>query len=170
MQPARFVHLHRLLRSLVWPVMSRSYEWHSSSDTSQHTTTFPVVTTEPELHALQPILVVEDDAAVQTMLFMALEDADYPVEMASNGADALEQLQTLRPRLILLDMRMPVMDGPTFLRQLYAQHDIDIPPIIVMTAYRDVDPTALEFGLPSINKPMNIDQLLRLVRQHARNV
>jgi CheY-like chemotaxis protein len=149
--------------------MYRSYEWHNSSDASKGTPAFPVAADEAAMHGLQPILVVEDDAAVQTMLFMALEDAEYPVEMASNGADALEQLRTLRPRLILLDMRMPVMDGPTFLRQLYAQPDIDIPPIIVMTAYREVDPTALEFGLPSIGKPMNIDQLLQLVRQYARN-
>lgn len=114
-----------------------------------------------------PILVVEDDVAVQTMLFMALEDANYPVELARNGVEALAQLDTIRPRLILLDMRMPVMDGTTFLRTLYSQANYPIPPVIVMTAYREIDPAALEFGLPAINKPMNIESLLRLIEHYT---
>lgn len=117
----------------------------------------------------RPILVVEDDAGVQTMLLMALEDAEYPVEIATNGEEALEQLDRTQPRLILLDMRMPIMDGPTFLRTIYSQPGRSIPPIIVMTAYRDVDPTAVELGLPSISKPMDMAQLMRLIERYMRD-
>ncbi|PLS79398.1 MAG: hypothetical protein CYG59_13415 [Chloroflexi bacterium] len=117
--------------------------------------------------AAGPILIVEDDIAVQTMLSMALEDADYPVTVARNGLEALKQLDVVRPRLILLDMRMPVMDGPTFLRELYNRPNHPIPPVIIMTAYREIDPAALVFGLPAISKPMNIELLLRLIEQQT---
>ena len=118
--------------------------------------------------AAGPILIVEDDIAVQTMLLMALEDADYPVTVARNGLEALKQLDVVRPRLILLDMRMPVMDGATFLRDLYNQPHHPVPAVIIMTAYREIDPAALGFGLPAISKPMNIELLLRLIEQHTQ--
>ncbi len=116
----------------------------------------------------RPILVVEDDAAVQLMLCLALEDAEYPVETAANGAEALQQLETLEPELILLDLRMPVMDGPTFLRRLYDAPGRRIPPIIIMTASQEVDATAAELGLPMISKPMNMKQLFELIAELTR--
>lgn len=101
------------------------------------------------------------------MLSIALEDADYPVTVARDGLDALKQLDIVRPRLILLDMRMPVMDGPAFLRKLYNRPNHPVPPVIIMTAYREIDPDAAVLGLPAISKPMNIELLLRLIEQQT---
>ena len=89
---------------------------------------------------LFPILIVEDDAGMRMMLLLALEDAGYTVELAANGAEALDALTRMRPSLILLDLRMPVMDGATFLRHVHAAGKRNAPPIVVMTAYRDIEP------------------------------
>lgn len=111
------------------------------------------------------VLVVEDDVGMSTMLMIALEDAGYTVHLAANGEEALAALGQIEPRLILLDLRMPIMDGLTFYHTLRAQR-ATMPPIIVMTAYRDIDPEVLELRLPSINKPMKLDVLITLLRQY----
>lgn len=112
------------------------------------------------------LLIVEDDASMSTMLSLFLEDAGYNVQIAQHGVEALEMLQTYRPALILLDIRMPVMDGPEFLQQARQQFPDHLPPIILMTAYRDGGPEIRQLGLPWITKPMQLDELLQLVRQH----
>jgi two-component system, response regulator, stage 0 sporulation protein F len=114
----------------------------------------------------RPILIVEDDAGVSTMLSMALEEANYAVQIAANGYEALEQIKRQRPRLILLDLRMPVMDGPTLLKALRADTQPP-PPVIVMTAYREIDAEVERMNLPSIGKPMKLDELLLLIERHA---
>lgn len=113
------------------------------------------------------ILMVEDDAGLSTMLTLTLEDAGYAVQVAGNGVEALEYLTRVRPGLILLDLRMPVMDGPTFLRAAQDRYRVDLPPVILMTAYRDIDPEIVQLGLPMINKPMKIDLLLTMIAQHT---
>jgi len=113
------------------------------------------------------VLIVEDDAGMSAMLAIALEDAEYEVEIATNGAEALDMLAKIRPAVVLLDVRMPVMDGPAFLQALAERPDYQAPPIIVMTAYRDISPEITGLGYPTINKPMKIDALLEMVRRYA---
>jgi DNA-binding NtrC family response regulator len=122
-----------------------------------------------QLNSARPILIVEDDRGLSTMLTLALEDAQYLVVVAENGADALERLKAHRPRLILLDLRMPIMDGPAFLREIFSnQHTFaPLPPILIMTAYGDIEPEVSKLGLPSIIKPMKIDKLLQMIEQYA---
>ena len=117
-------------------------------------------------HEMPLVLVVEDDVGMSTMLMIALEDAGYSVHLAANGEEALAALEQIEPRLILLDLRMPIMDGLTFYHTVCAQR-ATLPPIIVMTAYRDIDPEVVELGLPSINKPMKLDALITLIRQYV---
>jgi CheY-like chemotaxis protein len=109
-------------------------------------------------------MIVEDDAGMQVMLGMALEDAGYAVAQAANGAEALDLLRQQRPNLILLDMRMPVMDGPAFVRHLRAQPGYAPPPIVAMTAYRELDPELAALGIPWISKPMRLDALIELIK------
>jgi PAS domain S-box-containing protein len=80
------------------------------------------------------VLLVEDDPTTREMLRTSLEKEHFIVAEASNGVEALAQLATLRPALILLDLMMPEMDGFQFTREVRAHaewHDI---PILVMTA------------------------------------
>jgi CheY-like chemotaxis protein len=115
----------------------------------------------------RPILVVEDDEVIRESVEFLLTDEGYPVVLASNGEDALECAERCRPRLILLDMKMPVMDGWAFVAA-YRQRPGPHAPIIVMTAARDSQSWAAEIGADAyIAKPFDVNRLLDLVREHA---
>lgn len=64
------------------------------------------------------IAIVEDDIAIQQMYRMKFESEGYNVEVADNGEDGLVMIEKTAPAVVLLDMMMPVMDGPTMLAQL----------------------------------------------------
>ena len=63
------------------------------------------------------VLIVEDDDAIRTGVAWALADAGYSVIEAEHGQAALDHIAANRPDLILMDMRMPVMDGVEFVRR-----------------------------------------------------
>lgn len=115
----------------------------------------------------RPILVVEDDEAILRSVEEILADEGYVVAVASHGKEALELIERTPPRLILLDMKMPVMDGWAFAA---AYHESDGPhaPILVLTAARDSAARAAEIAAAGyIAKPFDLDKLLDLVRRHA---
>ena len=70
---------------------------------------------------LQRILCVEDEADIQAVARMALElVGGFQVQVCGSGEEALRQVQTFAPDLILLDVMMPGMDGPSTLKALRA--------------------------------------------------
>src|SRR5436190_1252749 len=71
---------------------------------------------------VKTVLVIEDDEDLVYLITILLEEQGYRVITASNGREALDELRRAVPDLILLDMKMPVMSGPEFARELYAQH------------------------------------------------
>ena len=84
---------------------------------------------------LQRILMVEDEADIQEVARLALEAVGgYTVEMCSSGAEALQRAPEFAPDLILLDVMMSGMDGPTTLEQLRRIPALENTPIIFMTA------------------------------------
>lgn len=110
----------------------------------------------------EPILVVDDDPAVLDTVSAILEDEGYVVAQATNGAEALARLEDFRPRLILLDMRMPVLDGWGFARALQ-ERGLRLP-ILVMTAAQDAGRWAREIGADGyIAKPFELAGLLTAV-------
>src|SRR5690242_18755208 len=70
-----------------------------------------------------PILVVDDDPEIVAMLREFLESEGHAVQTAANGAEALERLSAMRPSVILLDMRMPVLDGWGFAKRLQERQE-----------------------------------------------
>jgi DNA-binding response OmpR family regulator len=66
------------------------------------------------------IAIVEDDKAIQLMYKMKLEREGYEIELAANGVDGLKIAEEFRPDLVLLDLRMPIMDGAEMLEKLRA--------------------------------------------------
>jgi two-component system, chemotaxis family, chemotaxis protein CheY len=114
------------------------------------------------------ILVVEDDQEIRDFLALVLEAEGYAVRTAHNGAMALELIRQQTPDLILLDMRMPVMDGWAFV-QAYRSQPGPHAPIIVQTAARDAEQTAREVQADAfLGKPFNLDDLLAVVRTTLR--
>ena len=81
------------------------------------------------------VLVVEDDDDLRELFAACLARYGYSVAEAVNGQDALDFLKTQpRPCLVLLDMRMPVMDGAQFLAALHQEHTFDSMPVVVVSA------------------------------------
>ena len=80
------------------------------------------------------VLLVEDDKATREMMARTLEKFDWQVSEAGNGREALDQLAQEKPRLILLDLMMPVMDGFDFLLEMRANAEWKDIPVIVLTA------------------------------------
>lgn len=70
------------------------------------------------------VLIVEDDPELAEAYSTLLKQAKYSVALARNGEEALEKSKTYNPDLILLDLRMPVMDGVEFLKnyKLHEEH------------------------------------------------
>jgi len=105
------------------------------------------------------ILVVEDDFGIRSALVALLEDEGYLVEEAENGVEALVCLERQRPALVLLDMRMPVMDGWQFAQELRARQ-IEVP-LVVMTAARDAQAWAEEIAAAAyVTKPFDHEALI----------
>ena len=80
------------------------------------------------------VMLVEDDEATREMMARTLDKAGWAVSEAGNGREALDQLAQETPRLILLDLMMPVMDGFDFLLEMRANADWQDIPVIVLTA------------------------------------
>ncbi|MEN9937681.1 MAG: chemotaxis protein CheY [Chloroflexota bacterium] len=115
----------------------------------------------------QPILVIDDDPSIRDVVAAALDDEGYTVLSAANGAEALEVLEQIVPVLVLLDMRMPVMDGWSFARVL-RERGIRLP-VIVMTAAQDARQWAEEVGASAyVAKPFDLGELLDVVARVAR--
>jgi CheY-like chemotaxis protein len=114
-----------------------------------------------------PILVVDDDESIRMVVTMALEDAGYDVVEATDGADALQVLERTRPRLVLLDMRMPRLNGWEFAASYRARPPPHVP-IVVMSAGRDVAVKAADVGaVDAIGKPFDIDDLIAVVQRYG---
>ena len=107
----------------------------------------------------RPILVVDDDPDILSTVSDILEFEGYKVERAMNGAEGLKVIDRIRPWLVLLDMRMPVLNGWDFARILKEQ-GIHLP-ILVMTAAQDAQRWAHEIGADGfVAKPFDLTDLL----------
>ncbi len=110
---------------------------------------------------------VEDDPSILAMVTQILRGEDYPVVTAYNGAEALVALAQTQPSLILLDMRMPRMDGWQFAAALRTR-GIAVP-IVVMTAAENARRWAEEIGADGfVIKPFDFRRLLEAVSKHRR--
>ena len=114
------------------------------------------------------ILVVDDDESIRQFIEMALTDEGYEVRTAADGQAALDVLATWTPHLILLDMRMPIMDGWAF-SCAQRQGPTERVPIVVVSAARDAAQSAAEIGADAVlSKPFDLGELAALVERYAR--
>jgi CheY-like chemotaxis protein len=115
------------------------------------------------------ILIVEDEPSIRAVLTEILEDEGYSVASVSNGLQALVYLRgyTDRPRLILLDLGMPVMSGWEFREEQQRDGTIREIPVIIMSALPGLDRIAALLGVAGcLDKPININLLLGMVAQY----
>jgi CheY-like chemotaxis protein len=111
--------------------------------------------------------VVEDDSDLVALMELVLTDAGYQVRTAPEGGAAHARVAEQMPGLILLDMRMPGMNGWEFAREFRARHG-RAAPIVVVTAAENARARAAEVEADGwLSKPFEIDDVLRIVAHHA---
>jgi two-component system chemotaxis response regulator CheY len=116
----------------------------------------------------RPILVVDDDELIRTTVAYTLSEESYHVMTAPDGAAALDTVEQQAPALILLDMKMPIMDGWAF-ASAYRQQPEPHAPIVVMTAAADAAQRAAEVSADAyLSKPFDLDEVLKLVGRMMR--
>jgi CheY-like chemotaxis protein len=114
----------------------------------------------------RPILIVDDDQAILEVERAVLTDEGFSVREAHNGAEALVALEADPPAMIVLDVQMPGIDGPTFARELRTR--LRHVPLVILTAAADPKREADRCNAEAyLRKPFHAADLLRLVRRFS---
>ena len=109
---------------------------------------------------LGKVLVVDDEKSVRDLLHSFLAISGYRAILASNGKEAIELAKTESPSAILLDVKMPGIDGVETCRRLRAQEQTRFIPVIMVTAFGTTATEATDAGADDlINKPFNLTDL-----------
>ena len=111
------------------------------------------------------ILVVEDDPGIRQGIVDFLAFEGYEVDVARDGEEALAYLRRARPSLIVLDLVMPVMNGPQLLARIRADHVAEGVPVAIMTAAMP-GASSLPVADAYLTKPFDLDELLAVVARH----
>lgn len=109
------------------------------------------------------VLIIEDETPIRSVIAEILEDEGYSVASAKNGLEALLYLQQQAdlPRLILLDLGMPVMTGWEFREHQQRDPALDKIPVIVMSALPNLSQKAAVLkAIDCLDKPVDLDTLL----------
>ena len=114
------------------------------------------------------VLVVEDSVTLARMISAVLSHADYAIQHAENGDEAIDFIKNGSFDLIMLDLMMPVMDGKEFLHLLRTEYLISTP-VLVYTGSQDVDieEELLNAGANRVLfKPLGAQTLINVVNEH----
>lgn len=110
------------------------------------------------------VLVIDDEQGIRDLIRRFLEAGGYQIKLASNGVEGLRLLENNSIDLILLDLKMPEMDGPEFLRRC-RENNPNLP-VIVITGYPDSDlmAEAMHYGpITLLAKPVEREHLMNAV-------
>jgi DNA-binding response OmpR family regulator len=113
------------------------------------------------------VLVVDDDARLRALWTEALVQAGYAAVSAEDGMTALELIRDLFPDLILLDLRMPRLSGPGFLKAVASHRRWQTIPILIVSGFLEDEEEPDEAGLRivgRVQKPLLPSELVERVR------
>ncbi len=112
-------------------------------------------------HEKKKVLIVDDESGMRHMLSVLLEREGYSIDTAQNGKEGLDKIKSNEYALVLCDIRMPEMDGLTFLESTKSLNKLL--PVIMMSAFGNVD-TAIEAmkkgAYDYVSKPFKADEIL----------
>ncbi|MEG6586210.1 response regulator [Dendrosporobacter sp. 1207_IL3150] len=121
--------------------------------------------------AKNSVLIVDDQPGIRRLLMEVLTEEGYSIITASNGYEGLQKAKETEPALILMDMKMPGMDGIETLRELKRIGQAGN--VIMMTAYGELELVnqARELGAYAyITKPFDIIALCGMVSNHINSI
>jgi two-component system cell cycle response regulator len=119
----------------------------------------------------EPILIVDDNATNLKLAVVLLQSEGFAVRTAEDAEQALQLLASYRPRLILMDIQLPGMDGLTLTRRLRADVRFRDLKIVALTAYamKGDEEKALAAGCDAyVSKPIDTDSMLSIVTDLLR--
>jgi DNA-binding NarL/FixJ family response regulator len=115
------------------------------------------------------VLIVEDEQLLNEAYARVLSAANISLMRSYNGKEALEMLEKKKPDIILLDLRMPVMDGIEFLKKLKPKEKLPDTKIIVFSNYDDQREIDEAFSLGAMHYMLKAwatpDELVKLIRE-----
>ena len=114
------------------------------------------------------ILLVDDNTTNLQVLFQALSPEGYELLVAQSGEDALETAQSAKPDLLLLDVKMPGIDGFETFRRLKAESGTAEIPVIFLSAHANVESIEEAGALGAegyLTKPFDFDVIIAKVRE-----
>lgn len=112
------------------------------------------------------VMVVDDEPAIRHAVEAVLVEEGFEVATAPNGAEALETLDSARPDAILLDLRMPIMDGYAFLAA-HQKRPAPRPPVIICSTASDAAQLVNRGAAGYLRKPFDIDELIETINRFA---
>jgi PAS domain S-box-containing protein len=118
-----------------------------------------------------PVLVVDDDTVSRHVLVQALASAELPYVAVASGAEALAQIERVKPSIVLLDLMMPPPDGYQVLRILRARAETKDLPVVVLTGLDAEDEIAKAFDAGAddfVKKPFKPVELVARIRGQLR--
>ena len=118
--------------------------------------------THVRCHEGPRVLVIEDDPLLLELIVGVVQRVGYITDHADNGQAALRYLPAHTYDLILCDLRMPTMDGPTFYREVQQRFPDAAPRIVFMTAHQNIDEFVSflkDATAPVLQKPFSIEEL-----------
>ncbi len=121
---------------------------------------------EPPADA-KTVLVVDDDRDLTTMMRRFLEQHGYRVVCVNDPRSAIDRCLDVQPKLVLVDLMMPHVDGEDFVRQLRGVLRDHTPPVVLVSASSMRTEVQKRLALPtSLGKPFAMEELLALVARH----
>ena len=111
------------------------------------------------------VLIVDDDAEMSWILNAFLEIAGYVTAVAANGAEAYLKLDEFHPDLVLLDVEMPILDGPGMIKKMLIEDcGRENIPVALVSGVADLPSLAAQVGTPYfLEKPVSAEQIQKVV-------
>ncbi|SHF19425.1 response regulator [Desulforamulus putei] len=117
------------------------------------------------------VLIVDDQAGVRYLLEILVKEAGHRVHTAQNGVEAVDKVRIIKPDLVFMDVRMPIMGGLEALGKIKK-----IAPeteVVMMTAYSAEDTAAIAMqkgALLCMSKPFDVDEVKNLLDNFVNNL
>jgi CheY-like chemotaxis protein len=113
------------------------------------------------------IMVIDDDAMIRLLIQDILDDVQYKVMLAADGATALTAMATVVPDLVTLDLDLPGITGGQVLELMRGQDRLRDVKVVIISSFEIIPPRVQELAQAIIRKPFDIDTLLEIIERLA---